>query len=261
MLETTKQCTKCKIIKDLSEFYKWKAIKDGYRNHCKHCMFIASKKYRDENKETIAKNKKEYEKNNKDKSKINQKRYRDKNKDIITKKRIDNKENINLKNREYYKNHKVEIKEYRENNKYKISISKKKYIVNNKDKISKQRKEYRKKNIEKIKDYARYYGQSLNGKISQTNSRNKRRYLIKLSSDGTIPNKVQYPLTVELKELLEIQDYKCYICKSDITKKKHLDHHIPLSKGGTHSINNVVWLCPLCNLTKHSKMPDTLLII
>ena len=57
-----------------------------------------------------------------------------------------------------------------------------------------------------------------------------------------------------LAELRDIQKNKCYYCSIELdftTKgKTHLDHYIPLSKGGTHSISNVVWSCDKCNLQK-----------
>ena len=47
----------------------------------------------------------------------------------------------------------------------------------------------------------------------------------------------------------------CYYCNCELDEKKHLDHYIPLSKGGTHSIDNVVWSCASCNLKKGAKVP------
>ena len=42
----TKTCTKCKIKKPLSEFYKHHGCKDGHINACKCCIFKRDKKYR-----------------------------------------------------------------------------------------------------------------------------------------------------------------------------------------------------------------------
>jgi 5-methylcytosine-specific restriction endonuclease McrA len=35
----------------------------------------------------------------------------------------------------------------------------------------------------------------------------------------------------------------------------HLDHWIPLKRGGTHVMANVRVLCPPCNLSKNARMP------
>lgn len=36
----------------------------------------------------------------------------------------------------------------------------------------------------------------------------------------------------------------------------HVDHKIPLSRGGTDSLDNLVWACPDCNLSKSNKTPQ-----
>ncbi len=45
MLKTTKQCTQCKTIKNISEFYKRKQGKKGIISHCKKCANKRSKEY------------------------------------------------------------------------------------------------------------------------------------------------------------------------------------------------------------------------
>ena len=44
--------------------------------------------------------------------------------------------------------------------------------------------------------------------------------------------------------------------KSDSGLVYHLDHYIPLAKGGTHTDSNLVLLCFKCNLSKHDTLPD-----
>jgi 5-methylcytosine-specific restriction endonuclease McrA len=59
-----------------------------------------------------------------------------------------------------------------------------------------------------------------------------------------------------IKRLLVLQKGKCVVCLTDLKKTKHhLDHIMPLSKGGEHSMRNVQLLCPRCNLTKSAKHP------
>lgn len=46
----------------------------------------------------------------------------------------------------------------------------------------------------------------------------------------------------------------CYYCKTPVKGKlAHIDHIIPLSKGGPHSVENLCATCPSCNLTKCAK--------
>lgn len=49
----TKQCTACKIIKALAEFYKRSASPDGLQPSCKICMNAKEAAYRSANKEKI----------------------------------------------------------------------------------------------------------------------------------------------------------------------------------------------------------------
>ena len=48
----------------------------------------------------------------------------------------------------------------------------------------------------------------------------------------------------------------CYWCNVSLKNTKvHIDHYTPLSKGGEHTISNLVVSCSKCNLEKHSKDP------
>ncbi len=57
-----------------------------------------------------------------------------------------------------------------------------------------------------------------------------------------------------LKNLVKNRDKAiCYHCKK-VASNGHCDHLIPLSKGGTDAIDNLVWSCEKCNLTKSNKI-------
>lgn len=53
---------------------------------------------------------------------------------------------------------------------------------------------------------------------------------------------------------LKTQKGLCWWCGKKFSKY-HIDHRIPLAKGGTHNPNNIVISCPHCNLAKNDKMP------
>jgi hypothetical protein len=62
------------------------------------------------------------------------------------------------------------------------------------------------------------------------------------------------PVTAaHLRLLLEAQDGACRYCRAPLGKDKHLDHLIPLARGGPHAPSNVCWACPACNLRKHTR--------
>ncbi len=98
-----KKCTKCKIEKELNEFYQRKASRDGLRSDCKSCRTEYVKK----NKEGSSKSNKKYYQSNKDKRK------------------------------EYYQANKEKIKEYNEANKEKRKEYHKKWNQDNKKRINK----------------------------------------------------------------------------------------------------------------------------
>lgn len=67
-----------------------------------------------------------------------------------------------------------------------------------------------------------------------------------------------WKLTGEYKqwyaETLDIQDGKCYYCHYPLTMRVNIDHAIPVSKGGTNRIENLVLACWLCNKAKGSRI-------
>lgn len=58
--------------------------------------------------------------------------------------------------------------------------------------------------------------------------------------------------TAEWSIILKTFNYECVYCPS---RWEHMDHFIPLSKGGTHTADNVVPACGPCNLKKRDKDP------
>lgn len=75
----------------------------------------------------------------------------------------------------------------------------------------------------------------------------------------------QLPSRVRL-EVLERDDYTCQYCGKrpkylykpagwdGRTATLHVDHMIPVSRGGSHEIQNLVTACAECNLEKHANL-------
>jgi len=52
------------------------------------------------------------------------------------------------------------------------------------------------------------------------------------------------------------KDTKCYYCNKPLFGKSvHIDHIVPLSRGGKHEIGNLCAACQPCNSSKHNKLP------
>ena len=231
----TKICKKCNQKKELSLFVKNKQCKDGFENQCKECNKKYKKEHYEKNKDKIKEATKRYAKENEDKIreyrrnryqdettkvKERQKLYREKNSDLILEKKKEyyyaNRKQILIKQKQYNNDNPMISKEWR---------------IKNKEHIKKYRDDYKKR------DYAI---------IAKRISEHKRRINKQSSSTITV---------LEIKELIKKSKYICYWCGKNCKKDFHLDHYIPLSKGGTHSLNNIVVSCPKCNLTKSSKDP------
>lgn len=220
---TIKKCTVCKNEKPIQDFRKWCRSVDGHAGICKPCYKVKSKIYYENNKEEICRRKREYESQNKEKRAKLSRDYYVKHKDRL----IELTKARRQENKEHYKAYQ---EEYAIKNKEKITEYKKKYEEDNKEKRYLQKKEYRK--TERFK-------------ISRRNSENKRRQIYK---DGNLS-------TDQLEHLYQTTT-KCYWCNEKLIKGNvHLDHYMPLSKGGTHTIDNIVLTCSSCNFKKNAKDP------
>ena len=67
-------------------------------------------------------------------------------------------------------------------------------------------------------------------------------------ADGRLPRGT-------ISSLLLKQRAKCACCKSSIKTGYHVDHIMPLARGGKHEASNLQLLCPPCNMSKNAKHP------
>lgn len=152
---------------------------------------------------------------------------------------------------DYYKNHERHLRQHRESNE------------RNKEKIKQARKEYYQQNRDEILARDRQYNQRHKKQISIRNQKyyqlhkeefifkaRERKRRIRDTKDGTITKEV-------LDIMYESQCHKCDYCNGDLDQLgKHLDHILPLNRGGKHTLNNVHWICPRCNLSKNDKTEE-----
>ena len=59
----------------------------------------------------------------------------------------------------------------------------------------------------------------------------------------------------DTQEQYKRQKGKCYYCQTKVGDTYHVDHVVPLSRGGTNGVENIVIACPSCNQSKKDKMP------
>lgn len=59
----------------------------------------------------------------------------------------------------------------------------------------------------------------------------------------------------DIKEQYERQRGQCHWCGVKVGDTYHIDHVVPLSRGGSNWPENIVIACPSCNLSKHDRLP------
>lgn len=252
-----KKCTKCKEIKNINNFYKDNATKDGHNSWCKKCVLTNKKKYNKFHKKEISKKTKIfYNKNKNEINKIRTKRYKEdfkyRNKHLNASKK-------------YYKKNIKKVKKYKKKynaiHENKINISEKRHInyIKNKPKILLGMKKYRNntKNNKRMKKYIKKWAINNSSKILG--------YRLK-----RIKN-INYIDDINKLDLLKKYNFqcpfidacggKCIYGKLKNDKTTHISHlhsiarHAKIGKKCPHSWNNVVPMRDKCNESMHDKTP------
>lgn len=100
----------------------------------------------------------------------------------------------------------------------------------------------------------KFYNNHKEEEIQRTSDYNKANLHIKVASEQRrrIRKKDNGIFAVSSKEIQHILSLPCVECAS--TDRVTLDHIIPISKGGRHSIGNLQPLCSRCNSSKNDKV-------
>ena len=215
--------------KPLSEFSPrrllGKPVGDGYKYRCRECANAQGRteyaanidKYRNTQRKYVEANKDHYRELKRAHQKANPEKYDE----ALRKYRETHREEINAKARE---RRQQKLEHYRE--------------------IGRKSRE---KHAEERNAYQREYGKANRDKLTlYTNTRRAR----KLEAEGSHTDE-------EWQELKAFYDFKCLRCgKQEPEIKLTRDHVIPLTQGGSDSIDNVQPLCTRCNSKKNNKHID-----
>lgn len=114
--------------------------------------------------------------------------------------------------------------------------------------------EYRKRNLEKLRKRERIlYRQSVKDKTAwyiknpeAVKAHSHKRRARKVGAEGSFTKE-------DVKNIMRAQDYLCAICSVYLIKY-HIDHIVPLSKGGSNWPENLQMTCATCNLSKGAKL-------
>jgi 5-methylcytosine-specific restriction endonuclease McrA len=131
---------------------------------------------------------------------------------------------------------------FRESNRRSKEANQKKYNET-------QRKDYA-ENPDKYKAaWQRYYDNKHEWHLDRARVVNHRRRAQLKGAGGT-------HTAAEAAAILVAQNYQCAYCDADLRQvKRHLDHIMPLSKGGSNDKSNIQWTCEYHNLQKGDKDP------
>lgn len=144
--------------------------------------------------------------------------------------------------REYNRAHKEEqkgwVKKWRMSKPEDVKKAKHNSYLRHRSHVIAKSREYRRNNP----DYWR---------ISPEKDRAKgaKRRALKLGSD-------QHYTAADVRALLQQQQATCFYCKTSIAGGYHVDHYIPLSRGGSNAASNIVLACASCNFRKGDRMPE-----
>lgn len=136
------------------------------------------------------------------------------------------------------------------------------YRTDNREAIASKQKQYRNKNRKELAKYEKQYRQEhrdvravlekqyYRDHPEVTRRKKAKRRASKLNATvGDVAALTAWEKTWRAKKVVV-----CHWCRKRIkTADAHVDHVVPLSKGGAHDVGNV---CVACNLSKSAKLPE-----
>lgn len=149
-------------------------------------------------------------------------------------------------------------KQYNQRNKESLRIYSANWHQENKERRNKQFKENRKVNREKHSAYERRWRKANPEKTRKYSRDYYQRNTEKRLEDSSRRKALKLSLTVgevNYQVIVKRDNRTCHICGEKIPRDQlHFDHIIPLSKGGSHSQDNIACAHKKCNLSKGSKI-------
>ena len=227
--DNLKRCTNCGETKPREAFNRNKTKRDGLDSGCKACK----RAYRLANRERISGDKRAYAAANAERIVEYRREYY-----------ASNAERLKEKQRKYYVANSEQAAEYT-----------REYRQKNAERIAERNREYYAANAERLAEQQRAYRQTDAGKATMlAGSHNRRARKAGAGGSHTADdlNAIRAAQTDGKGRLI------CWHCGNPIKGTPHLDHWVPLAKGGTNDAGNLHYMHARCNLAKNAKHPSEL---
>lgn len=153
------------------------------------------------------------------------------------------------KNRGWHANNKAKSAEqgklYRLKNKDQIKKRMAAYYLENRNRYAENSRKWYAANHERQLEIGRQWSRRNPEKRRQKHNAYRAK---KRAAEGTYT-------AADVQAQYERQKGKCYYCHKKVGDAYHVDHVVPLSRGGSNWPENIVIACPTCNQRKREKLP------
>ena len=126
----------------------------------------------------------------------------------------------------------------------------------NKEKIAARSKAYKQANPDKIRADTRKWHAAHPEVVKNWRKANPEAYRAQVQTrHARMANAEGRHTAEELKAMFQRQRGRCAYCSKSIRDGYHVDHIVPLARGGSNWITNISLACARCNLTKSAADP------
>ena len=227
---SVKSCSRCEKERPVTEFTADRRASDGLQSACKKCCRESTRRRRMENYDEVRARERRYFEENKERI------Y-----EINKASRARNSEKVRQRKKEYYERVKHDPEFQRRL---------REYTIRNRERKRRYDKEYCAKHMKKKTEYSkRWRHENPDRRKAIVKAYDARR---RAKTEGGASGK-------EVHNWIQGQRKECYWCGDPCGSDFHVDHYIPLAKGGEHELYNLVIACPPCNTKKNAKMPEDFL--